>query len=70
MAAIDNKKCPFCKERALTIDYKNLAVLRQFITQYGKIKPRYYSGVCLKHQKRLANAIKNARFLALISYMQ
>lgn len=70
MAAIDNKKCPFCKERALVIDYKNLAVVRQFITQYGKIKPRYYSGVCLKHQKRLANAIKNARFLALIPYMQ
>lgn len=70
MAAFNNRRCPFCKEGTLVIDYKNIPVLRKFTTRYQKIKPKYYSGVCLKHQKKLARAIKNARFMALIPYTQ
>ena len=40
------------------------------MSQYGRIVPRYYSGVCLKHQKRLSNAIKLAREMALIGYVR
>jgi small subunit ribosomal protein S18 len=68
MAAINNKKCPFCKEKIKHIDYKNLKVLSKFVTSFGKITPKYYSGVCLTHQKRLANAIKRARNMCLIPY--
>lgn len=38
------------------------------MTQYCKIVPRYYSGNCLKHQKRLAKAVKNARFMAMVAF--
>jgi small subunit ribosomal protein S18 len=68
MAAFNNRRCLFCKENALVIDYKNIKAIRRFTTKYAKIKPKYYSGVCLKHQKQLARAIKNARFMALIPY--
>lgn len=50
------------------VDYKNLKYLRKFISKYGKIVPRYYTGVSLKHQKQLAKAIKNARRMALLPY--
>ena len=68
MAAIDNKQCPFCKGKISHIDYKNLKILNNFVTRFNKILPRYYSGVCLKHQKLLANAIKKARIMCLIPF--
>jgi len=70
MAAIDNKQCPFCKEKIKYIDYKNLKVLNSFITSFGKILPKYYSGVCLKHQKLLARSIKRARNMCLIPFIK
>ncbi len=45
-------------------------MLRRFISQYGRIVPRYYSGVCLQHQKRLSNAIKLGREMALLAYVR
>ncbi|MBD3329991.1 30S ribosomal protein S18, partial [Candidatus Peregrinibacteria bacterium] len=50
------------------IDYKRIALLGKFTTKYEKIVPRYYSGTCLKHQKSLARAIKNARMMALLPF--
>lgn len=50
------------------INYKNLALLKRFLTRYGKIRPRYYSGVTIQQQKKIAAAIKKARFMALIPY--
>jgi len=70
MAAIDNKTCPFCKAKIAYIDYKNLKTLSEYITSFGKISPRYYTGVCLKHQKMLSKAIKNARKMCLIPYIK
>jgi small subunit ribosomal protein S18 len=65
-----NKPCQFCIEKTAYIDYKNIRLLRKFISKYAKIIPRYYTGVCLTHQKSLANAIKNARFVALLSFVR
>ena len=52
------------------IDYKDAAKLRKFITERGKIMPRRMSGVCAEHQRALASAIKSARQVALLPYVQ
>lgn len=62
------KACTFCVEHAETIDYKDAAKLRRFTTEKGKILPRRMSGVCAKHQRLLATAIKRARVMALLPY--
>lgn len=60
--------CPFCADK-LGIDYKDVARLRRYITDRAKIAPRRRTGVCAKHQRRLALAIKRARYLALLPYI-
>ena len=62
------KQCRFCKDKSLVIDYKNVELLSQFITERGKIMPRRMTGNCAKHQRRLATAIKRARILALLPF--
>ncbi len=60
------KVCAFCLEKTKTIDYKDKATLRRFLTERGKIKSRRKTGTCAKHQRRLAIAVKRARLLALL----
>ncbi len=67
---MSEKKCEFCAEKMSNIDYKNVPLLKRYLTLYAKIKPRYYTGVCLRHQKELARAIKRARHLALIPFVR
>ena len=62
------KVCPFCANSALVIDYKNPKQLKQHLTEGGKIVPRRITGVCAKHQRQVANAIKRARQVALMPY--
>lgn len=62
------KVCAFCVDKVDEIDYKDVAKLRRFITEKGKILPRRMSGVCAKHQRALATAIKRARVMALLPY--
>jgi small subunit ribosomal protein S18 len=62
------KFCRFCKDANLNIDYKDLDMLKRFITERGKITSRRASGNCAKHQRKLAGAVKRARFLALLPY--
>ena len=62
------KICAFCAEKSDVIDYKNVAKLRKYMTEKGKIIPRRTTGVCAKHQRELANAIKRARVMALLPY--
>ncbi len=62
------RECQFCTEKGSTIDYKQGDVLRRYITDDGKIRPRRQTGVCAKHQRELARAIKRARHLALLPY--
>ena len=63
------KVCKFCADKAAHIDYKNADELRKFTTERGKIMPRRMSGVCAKHQRELAIAIKRARVMALLPYV-
>ena len=62
------KYCQFCKEDVEFIDYKDVALLRKYMTDRGKIKPRRVTGACTQHQKDIANAIKRAREMALLPY--
>ena len=63
------KVCTFCVEKATSIDYKDVAKLRRFITEKGKIIPRRQTGTCAKHQRMLTQAVKRARYMALIPYV-
>lgn len=58
--------CYFCKKNVQEIDFKELELLRHFISGLGKIRPKKRTGVCSKHQRKLANAIKKARQLGLV----
>lgn len=62
------KVCSFCVDRADTIDYKDVAKLRRFISERAKILPRRVTGTCASHQRELTIAIKRARHLALLPY--
>ncbi len=63
------KVCNFCVEKSEYIDYKDVAKLRKYLTESGKILPRRMTGVCARHQRELAVAIKRARQMALIPYV-
>lgn len=63
------KICIFCVKQKNEIDYKDITTLRRFISSYGKIVPRRRSGVCAKHQRKLALAIKKARIMALLPFV-
>ncbi len=60
--------CQFCTDHNVTIDYKNVDLLRRYITEDGKIRPRRQTGACARHQRELARAIKRARHLSLIQF--
>jgi ribosomal protein S18 len=62
------KVCFFCKERIEYVDYKDVATLRRFISERGKIRARRVTGNCAQHQRDVAAAIKNAREMALLPY--
>jgi len=61
-------QCYFCTTNREMIDYKDSELLKHFMSSQAKIYPPRKSGVCAKHQRRLARAIKRARFLALVPY--
>ncbi|MFC1974259.1 30S ribosomal protein S18, partial [Chloroflexota bacterium] len=62
------KVCSFCVSKTDSTDYKNVGLLRRFISDLGKIEPRRKTGVCPKHQRTLTVALKRARHLALLPY--
>lgn len=62
------KVCRFCVEKVDDINYKDTRMLSSFVSERGKIVPRRLSGVCTPHQKRLAEAIKQARSIALLPF--
>ncbi len=72
MTTIRPKKfiCPFCKLDVKHIDYKEAGVLSKYITYYRSIQSRFHTGVCLKHQKQLAKAVKNARVIGLLPFVR
>lgn len=62
------KVCQFCVNHVTYIDYKEPSILRRFVSDQSKIESRRKSGVCSKHQRGLATAIKRARHLAMLPY--
>jgi small subunit ribosomal protein S18 len=62
------KFCQFCSDKELKIDYKKADLLKRFITDEGKIRPRRQTGTCARHQRELASAIKRARHIALLPF--
>jgi small subunit ribosomal protein S18 len=50
------------------VDYKDVGVMQKYLSSYAKILPKKKTGVCSKHQRKLAQAVKRARFMALIPY--
>ena len=62
------KVCTFCVEKVKSIDYKDVSRLRRFVSDRFKIDPRRKTGVCARHQRALAQAIKRARVAALLPF--
>ncbi|MEO0095635.1 MAG: 30S ribosomal protein S18 [candidate division WOR-3 bacterium] len=62
------KKCRLCESNVKTIDYKDTALLKGYINERGKILAARLTGLCAKHQRKLAQAIKRAREIALLPY--
>ncbi|HMU30789.1 MAG: 30S ribosomal protein S18 [Nitrospira sp.] len=63
------KPCRFCVDKA-PIDFKDVGLLRNFLTERGRIVPRRISGNCLQHQRVLTVAVKRARQIALVSFAE
>ncbi len=62
------KVCAFCADKVESIDYKDTARLRRYVSERAKILPRRITGTCAKHQRQLTVAIKRARHIALLPY--
>ncbi len=62
------KVCQFCVDKAEAIDYKDVNKLKKYVTEKGKMLPRRMTGVCAKHQRMLAEAVKRARIVALLPF--
>ena len=69
MALVSNRRiCIFCENKDQKINYKEVKILRKFITEQGKIIPGHVTGICSRHQRHLGRAIKQARNIALLPY--
>lgn len=62
------RSCNFCADGVKVIDYKQHEMLSRYVNEYGRIRPRRQTGVCAKHQRALAVAIKRARHIALLPF--
>ena len=63
------KPCPYCKDKIEQVDYKDTGNLRRFISERGKIRSRRITGACRRHQSQIATAVKRAREIALLPYV-
>ena len=61
--------CAFCVDKVKEIDYKQTDTLKRYITDRGQIRPRRKTGLCAKHQRRIAESVKRARFMALLPFV-
>ena len=64
------KSCDLCEDDVEQVDYKDPDLLDRYLTDRGKILPRRATGACTSHQRQVAEAVKRARFLALIPYIK
>jgi len=63
------KQCFFCSQNLKDVDYKEIDLLQRFVSGQGKIIDPRYSGICAKHQRKVAQAIKRARYLGLLPFV-
>ena len=63
------KSCQYCRDKVEFVDYKDVATLRKFVSERGKIRSRRITGACRRHQNQIATAVKRARELALLPYV-
>ena len=63
------KPCPYCRDKIEQVDYKDISMLRRFVSERGKIRSRRITGACRRHQSQIARAVKRARELALLPYV-
>jgi len=64
------KFCRFCSEKIEYIDYKNIKILKSYLTERGKILPGRMTGTCARHQRELTESIKRARNIALLAFAE
>lgn len=62
------QQCFFCSQNLAEVDYKEIDLLRRFVSSQAKIIDPRHTGICAKHQRKLAQAVKRARFMGLLSY--
>ncbi|NQU77773.1 30S ribosomal protein S18 [Candidatus Falkowbacteria bacterium] len=62
------KKCYFCENGIVEVDWKNTQILQKFTSSYNKIISRKRSGLCIKHQRKIAKSVKRARIMGLIPF--
>ena len=62
------QRCAFCVDKVETIDYKQHEMLRRYVDEFGRIRPRRQTGTCATHQRGLATAVKRARHIALMPF--
>ncbi len=63
------KHCYYCVNQKQLVDYKDVQILRRFVSSYLKIAPRRRSGLCAGHQRQVARAIKQARIVGLMGFL-
>jgi len=64
------KKCNFCRKKVDILDYKDVNTMQKYLTPWGKMKAGRDTGTCTRHQRMLRDAIKRARFMALLPYVK
>ena len=62
------KPCALCRDKISYVDYKDVSLLRKYISDRGKIRSRRITGACIQHQRQVASAVKNSRVMALLPY--
>ena len=67
---IRKRNCYFCREKIDEVDYKNANQLRRYVSEKGKIRSRRITGACRRHQRQVAVAVKRAREMALLKYVE
>jgi small subunit ribosomal protein S18 len=64
------QQCFFCSQNLKNIDYKEIDLLKRFVSSQAKIIDPRHTGICAKHQRKLSSAIKQARFMGLLPYVR
>lgn len=65
-----NQQCFFCSQNLMNVDYKEVDLLKRFVSSQAKIIDPRHTNICAKHQRKLSTAIKRARYMGLLAYVR